>query len=423
MDLKYIAEPVLPLRVFDGQLCSLSEQDIRPACLRGMSMFWSQWNKHLWTDHTLDNLNKRWGCNLVRVPIGHTPEHKNIGYVFDYHYEFNSAINFINKILSRGMYAIVDVHNHEAWNNESESLRLLEGLSTYYGDHPGVIYEVINEPLNCSWRTIKDYAQKAIKTVRQSAPSAVCLVGTPDWCTNLMKPMWDPITGVDNIMYTYHFYAGTHQEKHRADLSRALSLGFPVFVSECGVSEANGDGTVNYLEFDKWLGIFENKNISWCAWALHDKMEKSSSLVPSNQDHWEEEHITDTGLFYRDRISNFKNYGKVLPCGSFFESPFDGRIDETIEMDAISKRQVPFPVHLIRSVLSDILNKAGVPEYDIFLLWMAMNYRSLDLDLKKDIQETLSEISLNAKDYPPEQKWALYRLRETVISYSSSGRV
>lgn len=53
-----------------------------------------------------------------------------------------------------------------------------------------------------------------------------------------------PLEGKDNLMYTLHFYAGTHGESLRQRLREAASGGQPVFVSEWGTSRADGSGGV-----------------------------------------------------------------------------------------------------------------------------------------------------------------------------------
>lgn len=80
-----------------------------------------------------------------------------------------------------------------------------------------VLYEICNEPNSgCSWEDIKTYANEVIPVIRENAPEAVILVGTPTWSQKIEKPQNDPITGYDNIMYTLHFYAATHKEDLRS---------------------------------------------------------------------------------------------------------------------------------------------------------------------------------------------------------------
>ena len=44
-----------------------------------------------------------------------------------------------------------------------------------------------------------------------------------------------------NIMYTFHFYAASHQAEYRNELSRAADV-IPMFVTEFGTQTFTGDG-------------------------------------------------------------------------------------------------------------------------------------------------------------------------------------
>ena len=102
-----------------------------------------------------------------------------------------------------------------------------------------------------------------IPVIRQYAPDAVILVGTPTWSQDIDKAADDPITGEINIMYTVHFYAGTHREWLRDKISYALDRGLPVFVSEFGISEASGNGAVDAAEGDRWIAFLDENGIGY----------------------------------------------------------------------------------------------------------------------------------------------------------------
>ena len=53
----------------------------------------------------------------------------------------------------------------------------------------------------------------------------------------------------------------------------------PVFVSECGITAANGDGEIYPDEFKTWIDYLDRNNISWLFWSLSNKQESSSILI------------------------------------------------------------------------------------------------------------------------------------------------
>ena len=79
-------------------------------------------------------------------------------------------------------------------------------------------------------------------------------------------------------MYTLHFYAATHKEDLRNKLKNAHEKGLPIFVTEFGISDASGNGTISESEGDKWIDLLNSYNISWVCWNLSNKNETSAIL-------------------------------------------------------------------------------------------------------------------------------------------------
>src|SRR3712207_7987242 len=50
-----------------------------------------------------------------------------------------------------------------------------------------------------------------------------------------------------------HFYAGTHGAELRERTLDALRRGVPIFISECGSSEASGDGKLDVDSWNTWI--------------------------------------------------------------------------------------------------------------------------------------------------------------------------
>ena len=58
----------------------------------------------------------------------------------------------------------------------------------------------------------------------------------------------------------------------------AIKEGLPVFVSEYGICDCSGKGTVNKTEADKWIRIMDKYNVSYVAWNLSNKDETSAVI-------------------------------------------------------------------------------------------------------------------------------------------------
>jgi len=182
-------------------------------------------------------------------------------------------------------------------------------MAEKYGEYPHVIYEIFNEPVRDSWDTIKHYSIEVIKAIREQDPDNIILVGSPHWDQDVHIVADDPIEGFDNLMYTLHFYAATHKESLRERGDYAISKGIPLFVSESAGMSANGDGALDYEQWDLWISWMKKNKISWLTWSVADKDESCSMLEKSadSEGNWSEEDMKESGLKTRALMREIGN--------------------------------------------------------------------------------------------------------------------
>ena len=129
------------------------------------------------------------------------------------------------------------------------------------------------------------------------------LVGSPTWSQDIHLAAQDPVEG-EGILYTLHFYAGTHGQALRDRIDGAMAKGLPVFISEWGTSRADGSGGVFLDEAAVWLDFLEERGISWANWSLCGKNETSAALkigTPTDRA-WGWEDLTESGRFVFGRF-------------------------------------------------------------------------------------------------------------------------
>ena len=179
-------------------------------------------------------------------------------------------------------------------------------MAEKYGNYPNVIYEIFNEPDYYTWPEVKAYSEELIKTIRAIDPDNIILVGSPHWDQDIHLVAEDPIAGQTNLMYTMHFYAGTHKQWLRDRTDAAMAKGIPIFVSECAGMEATGDGPLDPAEWNAYLTWMEDRKISWVVWSLSDKNETCSMLLPRAESTggWTDELIKPWGKISREAIRN-----------------------------------------------------------------------------------------------------------------------
>jgi endoglucanase len=254
--------------------------------LKGVSTHGLSWYPAYVNQNSFSYMKKNWKINTVRLAMytsdynGYcTGDAKNRQKLLDL---LDRGISYATKA---GLYVIIDWHILSDGNPrqyEKEAVAFFKRMASKYKNHTNILYEICNEPNGgTSWSTIKTYAKKVIKTIRKYDKKAVILVGTPNWSQDVDAAAEDPITGYSNIMYTLHFYAGTHGEWLREKAQTALDKKLPLFVSEFGICDASGDGSLNKTEGAAWMKFLNQNKISYIGWTLSNKSE-SSALIRSS---------------------------------------------------------------------------------------------------------------------------------------------
>jgi threonyl-tRNA synthetase len=209
----------------------------------------------------------------------------------------------------QGMYVIIDWHVLGEGNpniHKEDAIDFFDEMSEKYGDQGNVIYEICNEPNGgVSWKDVKKYAEEVIPVIRANDPYGIILVGTPQWSQLIGDAAADPIEGYDNIMYTLHFYAATHKEDLRGNLEKALKDGLPVFVSECSICDASGNGSIDEKSAQAWVDLLDQYSVSYVAWAASNKNE-TAALISSGcgkLSDWSDQELSDTGRWFKAQFT------------------------------------------------------------------------------------------------------------------------
>ncbi|MEM9419215.1 MAG: glycoside hydrolase family 5 protein [Planctomycetota bacterium] len=284
------------LRVEGAQIL---DQHGEPVQLRGMSLFWSQWGGAYFNASVVDTLVDDWNVTLIRVPLA---VHKG-GYLDHPEQEVAKVMEVVDAALARGVYVIVDWHAHDL--EQHAAVKFFQELAQGHGHHPNLIYETWNEPVRQDWSTvIKPYHENVVAAIREHDPDNLILLGTALWSQDVDVAAQDPVAGT-NLAYTLHFYAGSHGQKLRDKADRAMELGAALFVSEWGVSKANGDDGVFIKESREWLDFMDEQHISWANWSVFDKDESSAVLKPgaSKFGPWANHELKRSGRFIRHELA------------------------------------------------------------------------------------------------------------------------
>ena len=266
------------LQVVNGQLSNAAGE---PVQLRGVSTHGLAWFPDYVNEECFRQLREEWGANVIRLAM-YTAEYG--GYCTDGDPRALKALiaKGVEAATRADMYVIIDWHilaDNNPLQHMDEARDFFAEMSATYAGQDNVLYEICNEPNNGTpWGDVKRYAEKIIPVIRANDPDAIILVGTPNWCQYIGDAAADPIAGVENVMYTVHFYAASHKGELRDEMTRAVLGGLPVFVSEFGICDASGNGSIDEAEANRWVQTMDGLGVSYVMWNLSNKDESSAML-------------------------------------------------------------------------------------------------------------------------------------------------
>jgi endoglucanase len=269
--------------------------------LEGMSLFWHQWEgKKYYNFECLKWLRDDWHCDIIRAAIAV----ERGGYLNDPEGTKKQIFDLIQSCIDLDLYVLVDWHSHEAEKNPDAAIEFFTEVAQRFGDHPHIIYEIYNEPIRSLWtKDVKPYHDTLIAAIRKIDPDNIIILGSPMWSQNVDSAALNPVEGT-NIAYTLHFYSGTHKQWLRDKAQVALDNGLPLWVTEFGMCNSDGDGPIDYQETELWFDFMEKNHIGWCKWSVVEKEETSSVLKPeaNRKGEWSIDDLTESGKYIRNKL-------------------------------------------------------------------------------------------------------------------------
>jgi endoglucanase len=321
----------------------LCAENGEPIQLKGMSSMGLQWEDWILTEEAFDALAYDWRCDVVRLAMYVTEG----GYKDDPFGMLAKVEKGIKLASDRGLYVIVDWHvltpgdpNASDYYNAGKILSqyskikkdhpeyggselFFAYLSQKYGYFPNILWETANEPntLSTNWsESLLPYHKKVLNAIRlydkDGLGDNIVICGTGVWSQEVDAPIGNEVTDPKGqVMYTVHFYAGTHGQWLMDRVEKALDGGLAVFCTEWGMSDADGgrNGKVYTTESENWLDFFDANGVSWCNWSLARSAHSSSAFKPnatsfprdSDQDgvpNWRISDLSTSGIYVREKM-------------------------------------------------------------------------------------------------------------------------
>lgn len=269
--------------------------------LRGVSTHGAQWFPQYINKDAFQSLRDEWGINTVRLAI----YPREGGYIGNEGTLDKKIEEGVEAAKSLGMYVIIDWHvlSYNPNETKSEAETFFKKYATKYKDYNNVIFEICNEPTGTNWydgsgNDIYSYGTKITSIIRNCGSNAIILCGTNTWSQDVDDVAKKPLSD-SNVMYNLHFYASTHYDNIKDKMKRAIASGTPVFVSEFGLSEASGNGSLDASNATDWMNLMKANNISYACWSLCNKGETASLLTTScsKTSKWTGTDLTEAGIW------------------------------------------------------------------------------------------------------------------------------
>ena len=289
----------------DGQLSvkgmNIVNEDGKKVTIRGISTHGLTWYPDYINSKLFQQMSQDWGVDIIRLPM------YTVGYLEDRQTSLNMLHKGIEAAKENDMYVLVDWHileDNNPLDHVKEAEVFFENISKEYANDPHIIYEICNEPNGPTpWDDIYDYSNRIIPIIRKNSPNALVIVGTPEYDQDLSSPAKKRLE-YDNVMYSFHFYTASHYREMFATLENSREDNLPVFISECGISEADGNGRIDYENAKKWFEYLHDNSISYVVWNLSNKNESSSFIKATSGEkkHLSDNDLTDSGKWIRSLL-------------------------------------------------------------------------------------------------------------------------
>jgi len=255
----------------------------------------------------------QWKANVIRLPVddnfwfgrgGHNQKQSDGGM------KYRAVVDLaVANAESRGAYLVLDLHRFGA--PMPAHAEFWKDAATRYKNHPGVIFELFNEPHDITWKVWRDGGnlkgaenksgdvnvkenneaiagdvsvgmQALIDAVRSTGAKNIVIAGGLDWgydLSGVLKGFALEDKGGDGIMYSSHLYPWKKGWQHNT-LDAAAQ--YPIFVGEVGCPQKWEDFSFikpaeRYEDLSKgeWppdvLGMIQKYKLNWTGFSFHPK--------------------------------------------------------------------------------------------------------------------------------------------------------
>ena len=300
------------------------------------SLEWGAGGEHI--EQSIPVAIDSWKANVIRLPVkenfwfGHGPWQGDDGGL-----AYRKIVDaVIEAAANRGAYVVLDQHGFGA--PQPEDVDFWRDAATRYKNHPAVLFELLNEPVNMSWKEWRDGGMMAnadllagshdtvtpspgmqglLDVVRSTGAHNIVIAGGLDFSFNLTGVQQGfALTerpGGHGVIYSAHFYPWTKNWQKNV---LCLADDYPLFLGEVGCPSHDWKGfdwvKVEWRipDLDQWcadmIGMIQQHHLNWTAFSFHP------TCGPNVIQDWQYTPTPYWGVFVKDALAGKQFTGKRL---------------------------------------------------------------------------------------------------------------
>ena len=307
----------------------------------------------------LDN----WNGNIIRLPLSQESWYGRYWYTEDDGDAYRRRVDrIVNMVAARGKYILLDLHEYKI--PDENSVNFWKEVSSMYGNHPAVLFDILNEPYGVTWQQwkyggpvisqkgksiISPGMQGLVDVIRKNGAKNIIVAGGLDYAYD-DRGIAKGYDGLENgyaleegegkyrgngIMYSAHIYPWKVEEQDWEDKVGCIMRDYPIFVGEFGHTNEkvakywdNGyyeDAPIWMNQFMNWMDV---NGLNYTIWAMHSK------TAPETLKNWEYEPTKFNGIYQKYNLSIQENHRPETPAVKDLHPLYDWK--KTIDFDETS---------------------------------------------------------------------------------------
>ena len=285
------------LRVKGNRIVNAAGEEVWLQGVAVPSLGWMAAGEHVTESVAVEE----WGANVIRLALhskfwfatATEPWNKRTDGGAEYRRFVDSIVDYCN---AHGCYVVLDLHEYRAATKNHA--KFWTDCAARYANRPGVLFDILNEPYDISWREWRDGGvlkdgggdapaetedgrnlresigmQKLVEAVRATGAKNVIIAGGLDWsydCTGIDDgyALKDP--SGNGIVYSVHVYPWKRDWQQKF---LACAAKHPLFLGEVGCMLERQPYEKTLVDPYKWapdiLACIQKNKLNWSAWSFH----------------------------------------------------------------------------------------------------------------------------------------------------------